>query len=136
MIILALIIGVTVPFLIFYQVSNGSELSRSLIKIFAPTFFVLAALRTVFILKTIEISDTKVWKIRYAFPRRELVFSVADIEYIDKTNSISYKYRIPVSMITIKLNNSRRIKISSNEMDDFEKLERLLNRKEYKTLKK
>lgn len=101
---------------------------------FNPIFFGSIAIRTIYILQTIEI-DQDVWKIRY-FLRREQVFSIADMEYIHKKDALSYRWSIPVTMITVGLNNSRRIRISSNEMEDFEKLERFLNQKEYTGLRK
>lgn len=138
-IIFSFLIGFGVPFLIFNQVSSNESLSeldvRSWIKILFPTFFLFAAGRVLFLLKTIEIDQT-FWRVRFIFPRREVVFSIADIESIEKLDYVSYKYRIPITTYKIRLKNSKRIKISSNEISDFEKLNRILNKKEYKPLKK
>ncbi len=137
--IFSFLIGFGVPFLIYKQVSSGQSLSnldvKSWISIFFPTFFVLAAARVLFFLKTIEINQT-FWKVRFIFPRRELVFSIADIESIEKLNYVSYKYEIPITTYKIRLKNSKQIKISSNEISDFDLLNRVLNKQEYKLLKK
>lgn len=138
-VIFSFLIGFGVPFLIYNQVSSGQPLSkldvRSWIKFFFPTFFLFAAGRVLCFLKTIEIDQT-FWRVRFIFPRREVVFSIVDIESIEKLDYVSYKYRIPITTYKIRLKNSKQIKISSNEISDFEKLKRILNKKEYKPLKK
>lgn len=133
------LIGFGVPFLIYNQESSYQSLSelgvRSWSKILFPTFFLFAGGRVLFLLKTIEIDQTS-WRVRFIFPHRKMVFSIADIESIEKLDYVSYKYRTPVTTYKIRLKNSKQIKISSNEIVDFDRLNRILNKKEYKPLKK
>lgn len=137
--VFSFLIGFGVPFLIYNQVSSGQSLAtldvRSWIGIFIPTFFLFAGGRVLWLLKTIEIDQT-FWRVRFIFPRRELEFSIADIESVEKLDYVSYKYRTPIITYKICLKNSKQIKISSNEISDFEKLNRILSKREYKLLKK
>lgn len=136
-VLLAFLIALVVPFLVYNQIAKDIPISNwrpgIYVQILFPTLFLFPATYVLFLLKTIEINQD-VWTVRYLFPRRELHFSKCEIVEIKKHQYKTYKYRIEVTTFTIQLRNSKSLKISSNEINDFDYLERILNKSDYKAL--
>ncbi len=134
-IVVLFVIGLTFPFLI--QAQSGDLRTREVVGVVVmSSFFSFAGFMGLRALKTVAF-DQDYWTVSYyLFPSRNMSFHPGEITEIQRLDYVTYKPKIPVTTFNIRLNNSRKIAISSNEIKDFERLERILDKPVYRSLTK
>lgn len=123
LIAIVMLIGIGVPYLILQQ--EGGYFSylntRQWIKVVFPSFFFFGGIRLLFLIKRIEI-DHGIWRVTTRITGKQFVFSKEDVAEVKVFTSVSHKYSYETENLWICLHSKKKMKFSSRQMDDFDKL--------------
>ena len=123
LITVVMLIGIIVPYLILQQEGGyfRNLETKQWIKVFIPSFFFFGGIRLLFLIKRIEI-DHGIWRVTTLITGKEFIFSKEDVAEVKVFTSISHKYRYETGNLWICFHSKKKLKLSSRQMVDFDKL--------------